>query len=154
VKVSKKSDYALRVLVYLAEHYGKGPISMRTLARHHDVPYRFLQQISLQMREEGWISTIQGREGGIQLAKDPEEITMGEVVRAFDGVLAPIGCVSITQYESCSQEMHCKFRRTFLEIRNHTAQRMDQTTLRQLTTCIPLSPHEVFGIHFKDGAGI
>lgn len=154
MRVSKKSDYALRVLVYLAEHYEKGPISMRTLARHHDVPYRFLQQISLEMKEYGWIVTVPGRDGGIQLGKDPDEITMGEIVRAFDGVLAPIACVSITQNEPCSQELHCKFRRTFLEIRNHTAQRMDQTTLRQLTMSVPLSPYEVFGVHFQDGAGI
>ncbi|HPX87132.1 MAG TPA: Rrf2 family transcriptional regulator [Candidatus Hydrogenedentes bacterium] len=154
MRVSKKSDYALRVLVYLAEKIGAGPVSIRTLARLHDIPYRFLQQIVLDMKEQGWIMTLPGREGGIQLAKEPREITMGEVVRCFDGVLAPIACVSITQNEACSQEAYCKFRRTFLEIRNHTAQRMDKTTLHDLTFCVPLSQEEVFGVQFKDGAGI
>ena len=49
--------------------------------------------------------------GGFELAKRPEEITMGQIVRFFDGLIAPIGCVSATAYEPCSQESSCRFRR-------------------------------------------
>ncbi len=154
MRFSKKSDYALRVLVMLAEHYGEGPKSIRKLAESNDVPYRFLQQIVLDLREKGWIITHAGRDGGITLGKPPEFIRMGEVVRHFDGVLAPMGCVSTTHYEPCSQEGHCRFRRTLLEIRNHTAKLMDQTSLAMLLADTPPTRDEVFTQYFHDGAGI
>lgn len=73
----------------------------------------------LDLKAQGWVKSLAGIRGGYVLAKKPEKITMGEVVRHFDGILAPIGCVSVTGYERCSQEPVCKFRRIFLDARNY-----------------------------------
>lgn len=154
MRFSKKSDYALRALVHLAGQSNREPISIRTLASVNDIPYRFLQQIMLDLKANGWVNTLAGREGGIVLAKPPVGINVGEVVRFFDGVLAPIGCVSSTHYEACSQEPVCRFRRMLLEIRNHTAAIMDRTTLEDLVRNAPLSHREVFGEQYSEGAGI
>ena len=154
MRFSKKSDYALRALVALAAGNTKRPVSIRTLADGNDIPYRFLQQIVLDLRDKGWIKTHAGRDGGITLDKPPNAIRMGEIVRHFDGVLAPMGCVSTTHYQSCSQEHSCRFRRILLEIRNHTAHLMDRTTIAMLLTNKPLSHEEVFTQYFADGAGI
>jgi Rrf2 family protein len=129
MKLSMKTDYALRVLFTLVENHDRGPIPIRELARRNDVPKRFLEHIMLDLKEQGWVRSVPGSRGGYTLARHPSDITLGEVVRHFDGVLAAIGCVSINHYEGCSQEGACRFRRVLLEIRNHTARVMDGWTL-------------------------
>ena len=130
MKLSRKSDYALRALFGLVANDTKAPVSIRELAETHDVPKRFLEQIMLELKSKGWVRSVPGRDGGFVLAKEPHEITMGEVVRHFDGILAPIACVSTTHYEPCSQESVCRFRRVLLDIRNYTARRMESPPSR------------------------
>jgi Rrf2 family protein len=154
MKLSRKSDYALRALFGLIASDGKTPVSIRELAEKYDVPKRFLEQIMLELKSRGWVRSIPGRDGGFVLAKKPDEITMGEVVRHFDGVLAPIGCVSTTHYEPCSQETVCRFRRVLLDIRNYTARRMDAATLAAVYAGPVVTREEVFSAEFGGGEGI
>lgn len=151
--VSKKSDYALRALFTLAEHDGGTAIPIRELARRNDVPKRFLEQIMLALKAKGWVDSTAGVRGGYFLAKSPAKITMGEVVRHFDGVLAPIGCVSVKAYERCSQEPVCRFRRVFLNVRNYVASLMDRSTLAEVAKGAPVSQEEV-SAGFMGGEGI
>jgi Rrf2 family protein len=154
MKVSKKADYALRVLFTLVEHYGRGPIPIRELARRNDAPKRFLEHILLDLKAQGWVDSVPGKHGGYVLAQRPEKIRMGQVVRYFDGLLAPINCVSVSQYERCSQEPVCRFRRVFLQIRNDTARLMDQATLASVFSGQPVRAQEVFDEAMMGGAGI
>ncbi|MGE4286098.1 MAG: Rrf2 family transcriptional regulator [Phycisphaerae bacterium] len=149
-----KTDYALRVLFTLVEHYGRGPIPIRELARRNEVPKRFLEHIMLDMKTQGWVRSSMGKQGGYVLAKSPDQITAGEVVRHFDGVLAPIGCVSVRHYEHCDQEPVCRFRRLFLDVRNYAAQLMDNATLDSIFRGIPATNEEVFDLKLINGAGI
>jgi len=154
MKLSMKTDYALRVLFTLVEHHGGGPIPIRELARRNDVPKRFLEHIMLEMKAKGWVDSTAGKYGGYLLAKSPEKITMGEVVRHFDGVLAPIGCVSVAHYRRCSQESVCRFRRILLDARNYVARLMDRATLTAVFQGLPVQTHEVFAQEYVGGAGI
>lgn len=154
MKVSRQADYALRVLFTLAEHYGRGPVSIRELAERNDVPKTFLEHIMLDLKAEGWVVSTPGKYGGYRLAKRPEDIAMGQVVRHFDGLLAPVNCVSATQYEPCSQETTCRFRRIFLEVRNEVALRMDGASLAAVMTGQPVLKQEVFDELLTSGAGI
>ena len=138
----------------LAERFGAGPISIRELAERNDIPKRFLEQIMLDLKAAGWVKSISGRIGGFELGARPEEITMGQIVRLFDGVIAPIGCVSLSHYESCSQEPTCRFRRVLLEIRNFSASLMDRATLASVIQRQPVSRKEVFEMTFVNGEGI
>jgi Rrf2 family protein len=153
VRVSKKTDYALRALFTLVEHIGGAPIPIRELARRNDVPKRFLEQIMLQLKAQGWVDSVAGIRGGYVLAKKPEKITMGDVVRHFDGILAPIDCVSVTGYKRCSQEPVCKFRRVFLDARNYVAGAMDRATLADVAKHSPVTKREV-SLGFTGGEGI
>ena len=117
MKLSRKSDYALRAMMSLVGHYGQGPVSIRTLAERHDIPRKFLENIMLDMKSQGGA----GRDGGFLLAKSPEQITLGQVVRHFDGILAPIACVSASHYQACSQEGVCRFRRVLLDFVENTS---------------------------------
>ena len=153
MRVSKRTDYALRALFTLVDHYGGQPIPIRELARRNDVPKRFLEQIMLALKSQGWVDSSAGIRGGYFLAKNPDKITMGDVVRHFDGILAPIDCVSVTGYQRCSQESVCRFRRVFYEARNYVANLMDRTTLAEVAKGRPLSLHEV-SMGFIGGEGI
>ncbi len=154
MKLSRKSDYALRALMTLVERFGKGPVSIRELAEKNDVPRGFLEHIMLDLKAQGVVKSIAGRIGGFILARDPSEITMGEIVRHFDGLLAPIGCVSMSHYEPCSQEPTCRFRRVLLDIRNYTARKMDAATLTEVFGAKPVTTEEVFSLVFIGGDGI
>jgi Rrf2 family protein len=154
MRLSRKSDYALRALFGLIASDGVAPVSIRELAERHDVPKRFLEQIMLELKAKGWVRSVAGRDGGFILARRPDEITMGEVVRHFDGVLAPIGCVSTTHYEPCSQETVCRFRRVLLDIRNYTARRMESATLAAVYAGPVVTREEVFAHEFVGGEGI
>jgi Rrf2 family protein len=153
MRVSRKTDYALRALFTLVEHYGGGPIPIRELARRNDAPKRFLEQIMLALKSQGWVDSTAGIRGGYFLAKSPSKITMGEVVRHFDGILAPIDCVSVTGYQRCSQESVCRFRRVFFDARNYLANLMDQATLADVAKGAPLTKSEV-SAGFVGGEGI
>jgi Rrf2 family protein len=154
MKLSRKADYALRVLFALVERQGEGPISMNELAKKNDVPKRFLEHIMLELKSEGWVASSPGRTGGYVLAQPPERITLGQVVRHFDGILAPVGCVSISSFETCSQSSSCRFRRLLLEIRNLTASHMDNATLAQVARNEPVTDREVFNLELIGGDGI
>ena len=154
MKLSMKSDYALRALFTLVGEYGQGPLSIRELAQRNDVPKRFLEHIMIDLKRQGWVRSTPGRDGGYELAKTPAQITMGQVVRHFDGIMAPISCVSITGYRPCSQEPVCRFRRVLLEIRNYTATLMDKATLQDVYQGKPVTREEVFSENLMAGAGI
>jgi Rrf2 family protein len=144
MRLSRKSDYALRALFALAAHVGKGPLSIRTIATKNDVPKKFLEQIMLELKAQGWVRSIPGRIGGFEMAIPPDVLSMGQVVRYFDGILAPIGCVSSSDYEPCSQEPFCRFRRVLLDIRNFTTQLMDKATIASVLRGEPVRKDEVF----------
>lgn len=152
--ISKRTDYALRALFTLVEHYQRGPIPIRELARRNEAPKRFLEHIMLDLKAKGWVDSIAGARGGYVLSKSPDRISMGEVVRHFNGILAPIGCVSVSGYQRCTQEPVCRFRRVFLEARNYVAKLMDHATLADVYRGEPVKEHEVFSPTLIGGEGI
>ncbi len=154
MRVSRKTDYALRALFTLVEHYGRDPIPIRELARRSDAPKRFLEHIMLDLKAKGWVKSVAGIRGGYLLAKKPDQIALGHIVRHLDGILAPIDCVSVSGYRRCSQEPTCRFRRVFLNARNYVTQLMDQATLGAVAKGQPVTGEEVFAAGLVDGEGI
>ena len=153
MKISKKTDYALRALFAIAE-LKDNSISIRELAESTDVPRRFLENIMLEMNRAGWVKSTAGRYGGYTLAKASNEITLGEVIRYFEGMIAMISCVSVSNYEACGQESKCYFRRIFLNIRNLTAQILDKTTIASCLSHEPIKKEDIFKEEFIGGLGI
>jgi Rrf2 family protein len=149
-----RTDYALRALFTLVDHYQRAPIPIRELARRNDIPKKFLEQIMLDLKSKGWVDSVAGLRGGYILAKHPERITMGEVVRHFDGILAPISCVSVYGYRRCTQEPVCRFRRVFLDARNYVAGVMDRATLADVARGQPVTADELQEVSFVGGEGI
>jgi Rrf2 family protein len=107
----------------------------------------------LDLKTQGWVNSFAGVRGGYVLGKPADKITMGEVVRHFDGILAPIDCVSVTGYKRCSQESVCRFRRVFLDARNYVTAVMDGATLADVAKRSPVGSREI-AVDFTGGEGI
>ncbi len=133
MKLSKKGEYALRSLINLgiAAEVGRTLVQVSELAESEQLPIKFLEQILQALKDAGFVVSARGKFGGYRLAKQPKEITIGQVVRLIDGPLAPIGCVSQTAYEKCScpDEEHCGLRMLMLDVRNAIAGILDRYTL-------------------------
>ncbi len=151
MQLSMRTDYALRALFTLAEHHGGPPIPIVELARRNDIPKPFLEQIMLDLKAGKWVKSLPGKKGGYLLAKDPARIMMGEIVRHFDGYLAPIACVSLTDYKRCTQEPVCRFRHIMRDARNMVARLMDHSSLAEAIRAAPHASKDWFGL---DGDGI
>jgi Rrf2 family protein len=153
MRISKKTDYALRVLLTLVGHYDQEPIPIRELARRNGVPKPFLEHIMLALKSRGWVDSTSGPRGGYVLSRHPSKVTLGEVVRHFDGILAPIDCVSLSGYRRCSQESVCRVRRVFYDARNYVTNLMDRSTLEAVAQGLPVTKQEVT-TGFIGGEGI
>jgi Rrf2 family protein len=136
MNLSKRGEYALRALIDLgiARELGRESLSIGELAEHERLPVKFLEQILLQLKDAGYLSSRRGPSGGYFLKKAPRSIKIGEIVRLIDGPLAPIACVSKTAYEACScpDEEHCGLRMLMLDVRNAIAQILDRHSLAEV----------------------
>ena len=133
MRLSKRGEYALRSLINLglAAEAGRPLIQVSELAESEQLPLKFLEQIMQALKEHGFVRSERGKFGGYRLNHPAREITIGAVVRAIDGPLAPIGCVSQSAYEKCScpDEAHCGLRMLMLDVRNAIAGILDRYSL-------------------------
>lgn len=133
--LSRKAKYALKALIALARADGTGPVRIQDLSTAESIPRKFLELILLQLRNAGILQSAKGPGGGYMLARPAERITVGQVVRLFDGPLALLPCASQTAYARCSDcpdEDACRVRWMMLQVREATATLLDQTTLATL----------------------
>lgn len=134
MKFSKKSEYGLRALLELCETYGGRVLQRHEIADRQNIPVEFLEQILLALKRAGLLASRRGVRGGYSLIKSPEEITLGQVIRILDGPLAPIGCVSKTAYQKCSDcpyaaKASCPLQEAMGEVRDAIANILDHYTL-------------------------
>lgn len=132
MRLSKRSEYGVRALIDLAFIYDQGPIRIEDIADREKMPVKFLQQVLLTLKHAGILHSKKGANGGYYLARVPQEITLGEVIRVLDGPLAPIRCVSEMAYEECNcpvGEEKCGLRIIMGEVRDAIAGILDNTTL-------------------------
>jgi Rrf2 family cysteine metabolism transcriptional repressor len=133
MRLSTKGEYASRAMLELSLNYEKKPLHIRDISKAQDIPQRFLEQILLQLKRAGLLRSRKGPEGGYYLAKPPGEINVAEVIRAMDGPLAPIDCVSVTAYEVCPHERTCSLRGLWKEVRDVVAEILERTTFADLS---------------------
>jgi Rrf2 family protein len=130
--LSKKSKYGLKALLVLAREAGRGPVLVADLAAREALPKKFLESILLDLKRQRVVDSRKGRGGGYFLRREPSQITFGEVIRALDGPLAAVPCVSATAYMPCAEcldERTCGVRLAMKKVRDATADILDHTTL-------------------------
>ena len=133
--LSKKTRYAMVALVYLAKKERPIAVMSREISVSEKIPQRFLENILLELKKMGVLGSKLGKTGGYYLIKRPEDVTLSEIIRHFEGAIALLYCVSEKQYqpcEFCKDELTCKIRGVFKEIRDTTFGILDKTTLQDL----------------------
>ena len=134
-QLSKRTQYSLRALYALARNYGAGPLLITNLARDEAIPKKFLEQILLAMKGAGFVASKKGKGGGYMLAQSPQKITVGAVIRALEGPLAPLPCASETRFRKCDECVDiqtCGTRIVMRRVRDATAAILDETTLEMV----------------------
>jgi len=131
LKVSSRGEYALRALICLGGETNN-LINIEEISEKTLVPVNYLEQILLQLKRNGYVQSKRGVNGGYKLSRNPNEIIIGEVIRNLEGPLAPMGCVSITSYESCPLEGNCLLKPLWALVRDKVAELLDHTTLSDL----------------------
>jgi Rrf2 family protein len=119
-------------MLHLADHYGEGPVQLAEIAEAQNIPPKFLTVMLSQMSREGLVGTRRGREGGYWLAREPKEISYGDLVRLTRGSLGLLPCASRLAYQKCSHcisEDRCRLHRVMLMVRDETARILDGLSL-------------------------
>lgn len=132
--LTRKGKYGLKALVHLAG-LAPGRLAFVTdIAAANNIPKKFLDGILGELRKAGFVRSKTGKVGGYMLARAPQDIRIGHVIRVLDGPLAPIACASRTAYQRCEDcdEKKCAVRFMMLEVRNAIATILDHRTLAEM----------------------
>lgn len=138
MRLSKRGEYGLRAAIHLANAYKHSPdamVQIKDISVQEKIPTKYLEQILLALKNAGLLQSKMGVGGGYYLAKLPEQINLGQIVRVLDGPLAPIRCVSHMAYEPCGcpDEQSCGLRMVMGDVRDAIANILENTTLADVT---------------------
>ena len=100
--LTRKCQYALRALYFLAREYGKGPILIPHISAHANAPAGFLQSILFELKHAGILESQRGAQGGYYLRTPPERLTVGAIVRIIDGPIIMLPCVGEGDARACA----------------------------------------------------
>lgn len=106
MKISTKGRYALRVMVELARQGSEHPLALRTVAERQRITLKYLENITTMLLREGLVASVRGKSGGYRLTRPAAQYTVYEILRATEGELEPVNCLSATA-PSCPMERHC-----------------------------------------------
>lgn len=132
IQVSQKSRYALRALFELAKQYGHGPVRIADIAERQAIPKRFLESILNQLRQANLVRSLRGSRGGYELARPPEQVTVGETMRVTEGSLVGTGCVAESPSRGCPLYGRCVFKGMWERASGALAAVYDAITFQEL----------------------
>jgi Rrf2 family protein len=132
MKLTTRSEYAFLALIYLARRESEGYQTVVSIAKAQQIPHKYLEQILLLLKRARYLKSAKGQQGGYQLAQVPENISLAEIIRLFDGPLAPVDSASQRFYESTPIEKEAKILGVFKEVRDSIAGILEGKTLRDI----------------------
>ena len=141
--LSQRARYALKALINLAGADGWRQVP--TIAEQEEIPRKFLEVIMSDLRKLGLVESTRGKSGGFRLSRPANLISFADIIRATDGPLALIPCVSRQFYQRCADckdEATCTLRRVMAVVRNQVSDVLDRTTLADAiggSNIVPLS---------------
>ena len=130
--ISNKAKYAFRALLAIAAEREGNALTSAEIARRHGIPHKFLEQILLDLKKAGILESRRGKTGGYAMLRPADTISFGEVLRIFEGPLAPLPCLSRQAYrkcEDCVSEAACEIRREFARSYDASRQVLDSRTI-------------------------
>lgn len=121
--LSKKTKYGMKALAHLARTEPGLPVQIAEIARAENISQKFLENILLSLRKNGFLGSKKGKGGGYYLLRSPEDIAIADVMRVLEGPIAMISCVSLNFYEpcrDCPDESTCSVHLLMLKVRDST----------------------------------
>ncbi len=130
MKLSTRSRYGARILVDLARHINQGPIQIGEISKRQDISVKYLEQLIRPLKQASMVNSVRGPKGGHMLAKKPEEITLGQIVRLFEGQSELVECIS--NPEHCNMSDDCQVRLAWKDATRVLYEKLDSTTIADL----------------------
>lgn len=132
MKLSTKGRYAVAALYDLARHYGKGPVSLKNIAERQMISEHYLEQLMLTLRKAGYVNSVRGSQGGYYLIREPSQITVGDIIRAMEGPIAPVDCLLSENEPLCERSNICVSRGVWRKMRDSINAVVDSVSLADL----------------------
>jgi len=134
MKISLRGEYAVRALTLLGERYGTEVIRIQDVASKENIPRRFLEQILNDLKTAGFVESRRGVSGGYRLARSPDQISLGEIVRHLEGDIGPVACANDTlqKHCSCPDAACCPLRLVMREVRASMVKIFENTSIADL----------------------
>ncbi len=131
--VSTRGEYGMRLMVDLARHWSEGTVSLHAVATREDLPEAYLEQLVASLRKAGLVRGKRGAGGGYMLARDPSQITAGDIVRALEGPIEPQICTAEGDaIVNCVLQPGCATHHVWMTLQSTIAKALDGMTLAQL----------------------
>ncbi len=131
MKMSTKGRYGARAAYELARCYGNGPVMVRRIAENQNISDRYLEQILNTLRIANLVKSTRGARGGYELARSPEDITLGEIIRCLEGPLDIVPCVGGAP---CIRRPECVTCNIWYKVKAAVESVLDSYTLADLAT--------------------
>ncbi len=135
LRLSKKADYALIAMKHLAVAGDRASSSAREIAEHYDIPIELLAKVLQRLVRRGLLASQQGTRGGYQLARQPGQISVADVIQAIDGPVAVTACSS--EESTCDQFAKCNVRDPLWKVRERILTALAECTIAELATEAP-----------------
>lgn len=125
MKLSTRSRYGARLMLDLARNYDCGPIHLKDVASREAVSVKYLEQLIIPLKKHGLVTSIQGPKGGYKLARPPQDITFGQIIKVLENSSTLVECIE--DPEACERSQSCPTRNLW--------QRASQAMFRELEAC-------------------
>lgn len=130
MKLSTRCRYGIHAMFDLALNVGSGPQTIRQIAERQMVPEQYLEQIIGALRREGYVKSVRGAQGGYLLAKDPSEITIGQLLALLEGPVLMADCIG--DAEACIRSSQCPSRLVWERLTDSINDVLDSVTLADM----------------------
>lgn len=133
MNVTSKGRYALRIMIYLAQHSDEGYISLKTISGRTELSMKYLEMIVGNLKKAQLVDSTRGKEGGYKLSRKPEEYTVGEILNCLEDNLAPVACIKAGSI-NCDRSDACLTVPMWKELDDITNAYLATVTLTDLLT--------------------
>jgi len=130
MKLSTRSRYGTRMMLDLAQHYDEGPVQIGNVSKRENISVKYLEQLIIPLKKANFIKSVRGPKGGHMLAKPPETITVGEIVRVLEGGINLSSCIE--NPEVCDRTSDCLTRGLWKEATKAMYEKLNSATLSKM----------------------
>lgn len=134
--LSKKAQYAFQALMYMADKPANEPTLIAEIAKKRKIPLKFLENILLQLKNEGVLESKKGKGGGYFFRIPPKDVPLARIIRIIDGPIAMLPCVSLYFYERCTNcdEKRCGLNEMMVQVRDATLKILEKKTVADISS--------------------